>query len=373
MNPIRTSELRVAFFVSMGVCLFAWGASSESAVLVFSITTIAGGNKAGYSGDGGPARAAQLNGPSCAAVDSRGNVYIADCRNNRVRRVRADGAIETAIGTGATDLQAGDARPAIETNLVQPYGLCVDSQDNLYVISRGHSKLFKVGADGIAHRIAGTGTGGFSGDGGSSIDAQIRGGNHVLVNAQGEIVLGDTGNQRIRKIDTAGIITTIAGTGDAGFSGDGGPASSAQFNGISALAFDAAGSLYVADFDNHRIRKISPEGTITSIAGTGEPKYNGDEIPAITANIGEPCGVVVDAAGVVYIGDQFNRRVRAVTPDGIMHTVAGMGKVGLIGDNGSPALEARLISPDILCLDTEGSIYIPDFANHAVRKLTRVK
>jgi len=349
------------------------GAWAADAPPVFTITTVAGGNKAGFSGDGGPARAAQLNGPSCVALDSKGNVYIADLRNARVRRVRPDGVIETVMGTGTEELVVGEARPALETTLSSPYGLTVDPADNLYVISRKHSVVYKVTPDGIAHRIAGTGVGGFSGDGGPAVQAQIAGGNHLLVNAVGEIFLGDTSNQRVRKIDTAGIITTFAGTGTAGFGGDGGPAMAAQFNGISAMAFDAASNLYIADFDNHRIRKISTDGTIISIAGTAEPKYNGDGLPATQANIGEPCGVVVDAAGVVYIGDQFNRRVRAITPDGIMHTVAGMGKVGLIGDNGSPALEARLISPDILCLDADGNIYIPDFANHAVRKLTRVK
>lgn len=357
--------------ILISTATFATAVWSADAPPTFTITTVAGGNKAGFSGDGGPARAAQLYGPSCVALDSKGNLYIADLRNGRVRRVRPDGVIETVIGTGVWDLQEGDTRPALETNLVQPYGLTVDAADNLYVISRGHSKVFKVTPDGVAHRIAGTGERGFSGDGGSAIDAQIWGGNHLLVYASGEILIGDTGNQRIRKIDTAGIISTVAGTGTEGFSGDGGPATEAQFSGISALAFDSAASVYVADFANHRIRKITTGGIITTIAGTGDPKYNGDGLPATQANIGEPCGVVVDAAGIVYIGDQFNRRVRAVTPDGIIHTVAGIGKVGLEGDNGSPALEARLISPDILCIDGVGNIYIPDFANHAVRKLTR--
>jgi len=370
---METRGLATLVLILMGANAWCAVARAVEVAPMFTITTVAGGNNAGFSGDGSPARTAQLNGPSCVAVDSKGRLYIADCRNNRVRRVRADGTIETVMGTGAEELSPAEARPALETNLSSPYGLTVDSADNLYVISRKHSVVYKVTPDGIAHRIAGTGVAGFSGDGGPAVNAQVAGGNHLLVNSAGEVILGDTSNQRIRKIDTAGIITTIAGTGAAGFAGDGGPAASAQFNGISALAFDAAGSLYIADFDNHRIRKIAPDGTITSIAGTGEPKYNSDEIPATTANIGEPCGVVVDAAGVVYIGDQFNRRVRAVTPDGVIHTVAGMGKVGLIGDLGSPALEARLISPDILCIDGEGNIYIPDFANHAIRKLTRAK
>lgn len=361
----------------LAVVVCGWssaGAWAADAAPAFTITTVAGGNKAGFSGDGGQGRAAQLNGPSCVALDSKGNAYIADLRNARVRRLRPDGVIETVMGTGVEAFQPGDeARPALQTNLSSPYGLTVDAKDKLYVISRKHSVVYRVGTDGVAHRIAGTGVGGYSGDGGPATQAQIAGGNHLLVNAAGEIFIGDSGNNCVRKIDTAGIITTIAGTGVGGFSGDGGPATAGQFNGISALAFDAAGNMYVADFDNHRIRKVSADGTLSTIAGTGEPKYNSDEIPALQANIGEPCGVVVDAAGVVYIGDQYNRRVRAVTPDGVMHTVAGMGKVGLIGDNGSPALEARLISPDILCLDANGNIYIPDFANHAVRKLTRSK
>jgi len=352
---------------------FAAIASAADSAPTFTITTVAGGNKAGFSGDGGPARAAQLNGPSCVALDSKGNLYIADLRNARVRRVNPNGVIESVMGTGAEDFVSGAPRSALETNLSSPYGLTIDAANNLYVISRKHSVVYRVGADGVAHRIAGTGVAGFSGDGGPAVDAQIAGGNHLLVYAGGEVLLGDTGNQRLRKIDASGIITTVAGTGEAGFGGDGGPAIAAAFNGISALAFDATGNIFVADFDNHRIRRISTEGIITTIVGTGDPKYNGDEIAATQANIGEPCGVVVDAAGVVYIGDQFNRRVRAVTVDGVIHTVAGMGKVGLVGDNGSPALEARLISPDILAIDGAGSIYIPDFANHAVRKLTRVE
>ncbi len=337
----------------------------------FIITTIAGTGKAGFSGDGGPATAAQINGPSCVAMDATGQLYFVDARNNRVRRVKTDGTIETIAGTGATEPQRGEL-PATQTNLLEPYGLHVDLDGNLYVFSRGHSKLFKVGTDSVARVIAGTGERGFSGDGGPATAAQLAWANHMLVNSRGELIIGDSGNERVRKIDLNGIITTIAGTGEEGFGGDGGPAIQAKLNGISAMALDAQEDLYIADFANHRIRKIAADGTITTIAGTGEPRYNGDGIPALQANIGEPCGVIVDRAGIVYIGDQINRRVRAVTRDGIIHTVAGIGKVGLQGDGG-PATEARVFSPDILCFDAEENIYIPDFANHAVRKLTRVR
>lgn len=148
----------------VGVLLCGAGATEPPPV--FTITTVAGGNKAGFSGDGGAARAAQLNGPSCVALDSKGNLYIADLRNARVRRVRPDGVIETVMGTGVEDFVPGEARPALETNLSSPYGLTVDAADNLYVISRKHSAAYRVGADGLAHRIAGTGVGGHSGDGG---------------------------------------------------------------------------------------------------------------------------------------------------------------------------------------------------------------
>ena len=353
------------------ICLTAAIAASADAPPKFVITTVAGTGKAGFSGDGGPATAAQINGPSCVAMDGAGQIYIVDARNNRVRRVHTDGTIETVVGTGATEMQQGEF-PAAQTNLLEAYGLHVDREGNLYVFSRGHSKLFKVGEDGIAKVIAGTGERGYAGDGGPATAAQLASSNHMLMNSRGELIIGDSGNERVRKIGTDGIITTIAGTGEEGFGGDGGPATQAKFNGISAMCLDAAENLYIADFVNHRIRKIDTAGVITTIAGTGEPRYNGDGIPALQANIGEPCGVLVDRAGVVYIGDQINRRVRAVTPDGIMHTVAGIGKVGLMGDGG-PATEARVFTPDILCFHADENIYIPDFANHAVRKLMRVK
>ena len=286
--------------------------SHSEAAPAFNIITVAGTGKAGFSGDGGPATQAQISGPSCVAFDSVGRLYFVDARNNRVRRVGTDGVIETVLGTGEKGFQR-ETLPATQTNLVEPYGLHVDRHDNLYVFSRGHSKLFKVGPDGIAQVIAGTGRQGFSGDGGPATEAQLSWANHMLMNAAGEFIIADTGNQRVRKIDTNGIITTIAGTGEAGFGGDGGPAIHAMFNGLSAMAFDAEENLYLADFENHRIRKISRDGTITTIAGTGEPTYNGDGIPALQANIGEPCGVLVDSAGIVYIGDQVNRRVRAFT------------------------------------------------------------
>ncbi len=337
----------------------------------FTITTVAGTGKRGMQGDGGPAIEALIQRPTAVAVDSQGNLYIADEANKRIRMVSPEGLITTVVGTGRSKFQDLD-QLAIETNLSSAYGVATDAEDNLYVLSRGHSKIFRVGEDGIAERIVGTGRRGFAGDGGWAIDAEVNYPNHLVVGAEGDIFIADTGNHRIRRVSTDGIITTIAGTGKNGFSGDGGPAVQAQLNAPSAIAIDTDGNLYVADFRNHRIRKIATDGTITSIAGTGEAGYNGDGKPAVECQIGEPCGVAVDRDGYVYIGDQVNLRVRVVTQSGTMHTVAGTGVRGLTGDGG-PAEKAMTSNPDIIALDSEDNLYIPDHINAVVRKLTRVK
>lgn len=336
----------------------------------FTISTVAGTGELGMSGDGGPAIAARIQKPTAVALSSRGHLYIAAEQSQRVRMVDLDSTISTVMGTGRTEMQS-EERLAVEMNLDNAYGIAVDQDDNLYVLSRGHSKIFKVGKDGIARHIAGMGERGFAGDGGEATDAQINFANHLVADAEGNLFVADTGNQRIRKISTDRIITTIAGTGEMGFGGDGGKAVEAQFAYPSAIAIDDAGSLYIADFNNHRIRRISPDGIIVTIAGTGEPGYNGDGKNALETQIGEPCGVAVDRAGYVYIGDQINHRVRVVTPAGIMHTVAGTGVRGYSGDGG-PAEEAQTSNPDIIAFDREDNLYIPDHMNGVVRKLTRV-
>jgi len=224
---------------------------------------------------------------------------------------------------------------------------------------------------GIARRIVGTGENGFDGDGGPAIDAWIQHANHLVVDEEGTLFIADTGNHRIRSVTPDGIIRTVAGTGEEGFSGDGGAGLRATMAFPSAIAIDNEGNLLIADFGNHRIRRLATDGTIVSIAGTGEPEFNGDGAPALESSIGEPCGVVADRNGNVYIGDQVNCRVRVVTPSGSMYTVAGTGVEGYSGDGG-PAELAEISNPDILACDHEGNVYVPDYSNAAVRKLTRV-
>ena len=342
----------------------------EEVVPRFTISTIAGTGERGMSGDGGPATAAVLQRPTSVALDSKGNLYIADEQNRRVRRVTPDGIISTVVGTGKTTWQDKEL-PATETNLSKAYGIAIDHKDNLYVLSRQHSKIFRVGADGMARWIAGTGKTGFSGDGGKATSAQISFPAHLVADKAGNLFLADTGNNRIRKITPEGVITTIAGTGDLGYGGDGGPATEAVLGAPSAIDLDAEGNLYIADFYNHRVRKIGTDGIIHTIAGTGTSGYNGDGGKATLAQIGDPCGVVVDESGFVYIGDQANLRVRVVTPAGTIHTVAGTGERGLTGDGG-PAEQAQISHPHVLALGKDGSLYVPDHLNAVVRKLTPV-
>jgi sugar lactone lactonase YvrE len=186
-----------------------------------------------------------------------------------------------------------------------------------------------------------------------------------VADAEGNLFIADTGNQRIRKVSPNGMITTVAGTGERL------NLPSVRWGSAAAIAIDRAGNLYIAAFNNHRIRKLATDGIITSIAGTGEPGYNGDGKPALESQIGEPCGVAVDRDGYVYIGDQVNKRVHVVTPSGLMYTVAGTGVRGHTGDGGA-AEKAQVSNPDIIAFDHEDNLYIPDHINGVVRKLTRI-
>ena len=354
---------------SVGSLAGAGPIQDQEQVPRFTISTVAGTGERGMTLEDGPATAALMQPPTAVALDSRGNLYIADEGNRVVRLVTPDGRMTIAVGTGESDPQRKD-QLAVLTNLSSAYGVAVDHDDNLYVLSRGHSKVFRVGEDGIARHIVGAGRG-FGGDGGPAREALVNSPNHLVADAAGNLFIADTGNHRVRKVTPDGIISTVAGTGEPGFSGDGGQALDAQLAAPSAIAMDAHGNLYVADFSNHRVRKISADGVITSIAGTGVSGYDGDGRPALECQIGEPCGVAVDEAGYVYIGDQVNNRVRVVTPAGVMHTVAGTGVRGHSGDGG-PAEAAQLSNPDIIAFDRNGDLYVPDHINAVVRKLTRV-
>ena len=286
------------------------------------LSVIAGGSRYWFSGDGGPARSALLAAPESVAVDSAGNVFIADTWNHRIRRVGLDGVITTVAGNGTSGF-SGDGGPATSAELFSPETLAVDGVGNLFIGESGNHRIRKVSLDGIISTVAGNGTSGFSGDGGPASSAQLAFPRGVAVDAAGNLFIGEgeSGN-RIRKVSSNGIITTVAGNGTSGFSGDGGPATSAQISNPRSVAVDMAGNLFIADTQNHRIRKVSPDGTISTVAGNGTSGSGGDGGPATSAQLHFPQDVMMDAAGILVIAD-LSDRIRRVGPDGMITTLAG--------------------------------------------------
>ena len=336
------------------------------------LTRLAGTSRPGYLGDGGPATNALLNGSSGVAVDSVGNVYIADYVDNLIRKVSTSGFIGTVVGTG-TSGYTGDGGPAIDAQLYYPFGIAIDSGGNLYIADFGNYRIRKVTSRGIISTVAGNGVPGSSGDGGPATSAQLYA-LAVTVDSAGNLYIADHGDRyggsdRVLKVSLAGIITTVAGNGLPGFSGDGGPAIAAQLSDPAGLAVDGGGNLYIADSSNGRIRKVTPSGIITTVAGNGASGYSGDGGPATDAQLNFPDGIAVDRTGNLYIADNGNNRIRKVTPGGIITTVAGNGSFRESGDGG-PAAVAQLNSPDSLALDGAGNLYIADFDNNRVRKIS---
>jgi uncharacterized protein (TIGR03437 family) len=327
------------------------------------IATVAGNGPFGYSGDDGPATSAQLDYPMGVAVDTLGSVYVADYWNNRLRGV-SNGVIATVAGNGTAGY-SGDNGPATSAQLFFPERVAVDAARNLYIADTGNARIREV-SNGVMRTVAGTGPAGYGGDNGPAASAQFWYPEGVAVDAAGSLYIADTGNARIRKVSN-GVIATVAGDGTTGYSGDNGPATSAQFNSPRGLAVDSAGNLYIADSYNHRIRKVSG-GVIATVAGTGAAGYSGDGGPAASAQLDTPIDVAIDAAGSLYIADSYNARIRKVS-NGIITTVAGTGTPGFSGDNG-PATSAQLFLPEGVAVDGTGNVYVGDTVNGRIRVLT---
>jgi sugar lactone lactonase YvrE len=304
-----------------------------------NLKTIAGNGTAGYMGDGGPAPLAELNDPDGVNFDAQGNLYIADVVNSVIRKVDGAGNITTVAGNNTAGF-GGDGGPATAAELNGPFGVVPDAAGDLYIEDTLNARIRKVNATtGIITTIAGNGTFGLSGDGGAATAAEVAEVQGSRFDAAGNLYVAQCGPAAIRKIDAAGIITTLAGTGTDGFSGDGGPATSAQLNCASGVAIDAAGELFIADYLNNRIRKVAANGIITTIAGTGTPGFTGDGGPALAAEINLPNDVAVDAAGDVYIADSGNNRVRMIDPTGVITTlVGGLNNAGSAGVNAPSSL-----------------------------------
>jgi sugar lactone lactonase YvrE len=293
----------------------------------------------GFDGDGGPALSAQFGYLGGLAFDRAGDLYIADLGNNRIRRIDRDGMVSTVAGNGpihgASGSFGGDGGPAASAQLWYPADIAFDSDGNLFIADSGNNRIRKVDQQGVITTVVGDGTSGFGGDGGPATAAQLKtsglSGVAIAFDAAGNLYIADGGNARVRRMDTKGIISTIAGNGVSGFSGDGGPATAAKLSRPSGLAFDAAGNLYIADTGSlsfspgSRVRKVDKAGKITTVAGIGEGDFTGDGGPATSANLLNPAGMAFDTQGNLYIADSGNDRIRKVDQDGIITTVAGGG------------------------------------------------
>lgn len=338
-----------------------------------TMTTIAGTGIAGFGGDGGQAARAQLNAPSGIAVDAQGNVYVSDNINERVRRVdHATGNISTIAGTGQATY-SGDGGPATSAALNNPQGLALDSTGQfLYIADFSNERVRRLDLQtGIIETVAGTGVYGFSGDQGPALSADLAYPVGVAIDSSGNLFIADQRNQRVRRVNASGIITTIAGNGTTGYSGDGGPATNASFNFPVGVGVDGGGDVFVADQLNQRIRRIDATGTITTWAGNGTAGYAGDGGPATAAQLRGPTFLVSDSSGNLTVADQSNNAVRVISATGghTITTLAGTGAPGFSGDGG-PAASATLNGPDGVAVGADGYVYIADQLNDRVRRVS---
>jgi len=331
------------------------------------ISTVAGNGNAGFSGDGGAAANASLDEPYGAAVDGLGNLFIADFGNNRIRKVDTNGIITTVAGNGSAGY-SGDGGAATHASLSDPDGVAVDALGNLFVVDLGNNRIRKVDTNGIITTVAGNGIAGFSGDGGAATQASLDESYGIAVDGFGNLFIADTDNNRIRKVNASGIITTVAGNGSSGYSGDGGAADSASLNDPYGVAVDGSGNLFIADLGNNRIREVNTSGIITTVAGNGNAAYYGDGGAATNASLDECYGVAVDGFGNLFIADLGNNRVRTVDTNGIITTLAGNGIAGYSGDGGA-ATNANLDEPYGATVDASGNLFITDLGNNRIREV----
>ena len=328
-----------------------------------AITTVAGNGTQGFSGDNGPATSAELNGTVGVAVDTARNLYISDSNNQRVRKV-SSGVISTVVGNGTAGF-SGDNGPATAAQLHNPSGVTVDASGNLYVADTANQRVRKI-VGGTITTVAGSGAQGFAGDNGQAVLASLNNPQGVAVDGVPNLYIADFNNNGVREVSN-GTISSFAGYNSQGYSGDGGSSFNAQLNFPRGVATDNNGNIYVADTYNNVIRKIA-HGVITTVAGNGTPGFSGDGGQATSAQLSLPQGVAIDAAGILYIADTQNARIRKVV-NGVISTIAGNGTQGFNGDNG-PATSAALSAPSGVALDSLGNVYVADTNNNRVRILS---
>ncbi len=335
------------------------------------ITTIAGTGTVGSTGDGGQATAADIT-PEGIAVDFHGNIYFpGGSGGNSVRKINTSNIISTIAGTFSTSGYSGDGSPATAAMLFSPMGAVCDKKGNLYIADYENNCIRKIDTFGIIHTFAGNGTSGFYGDGGPATNANLNLPKNVTVDKAGNIYINDYGNERIRKVDTFGIISTIAGNGVIGYSPDGVAATAASIGQSGGLACDSTGNIYFSDYYNNLVRKISTTGILSTLVGNSHIRYSGDHGPATNAELNNSAGVALDALGNIYIADGGNSCLRKVsTTSDTINTIAGSPTVSGFAGDGGPASAAKMANPINIAISPTGDIVFCDSGNSCLRKVS---
>ncbi|MCK4965445.1 hypothetical protein KAS50_00355, partial [bacterium] len=348
--------------------LFIISVKSYPQTTIEIITTTAGNGARGFSGDGENAVDASLYYPFNAAVDAAGNMYIADKSNNRIRKVTPAGIISTIAGTGYAGYY-GEGILATEAWLRSPTDVAVDDNGNVYIVDSKNHRIRKIDNSGIITTVAGSGVAGFYGDGGQAIYARLDEPIGIDIDSNGNLYIADMYNNRIRKVDNSGVITTVVGDGNAGYYGDGVSATSTSLYQPADVDVDGSGNMYIADLMNHRIRKVDGSEIITTVAGSGDAGFSGDGGSALNAELNRPYGIALVSDGSFYITDLMNHRIRKVASGGIINTVSGNnGTKGFSGDGGDPA-DALLNYPRGIVVRSNGDVLFADSENHRIRKI----
>jgi hypothetical protein len=348
--------------------LLLWFLSVSFCASAQSITTIAGTGISGYSGDGNLATLARMKQPGFIAIDRYNNVYFGDAYNNVVRKVTPLGYITTIAGTGIEGY-SGDGGLAINAQFFGPSGVAVDQDDNVFVADCLNMVIRKIAPFGVVTTIAGTGVAGYTGDGGPAVSAKLNRPYALAIDTNGNLFFSDAGNYSVRKIDASGIISTIAGCGIFGDSGEGGPATNAHLKWPGQLAFHPkTGELFFPVDANKKVMKVDASGIISTVAGSGIIGNDGDGGPATAAKMKGPNSICFDTAGNLFISDGFSHVIRKVDTGGIISTIVGTGVGGYNGD-GDLLTTRQLNGPNIGPFDKWGNLYISDCYNSRVRKI----